>query len=69
MARVNDYYFQNIKNAIDSIKKYENKEYIVIHNGFTFIIAVKIRKDLYDAIDCSQFISDIFKGFYFTVKN
>ena len=45
------------------------EEYIVIHNGFTFIIAVKIRKDLYDAIDCSQFISDIFKGFYFTVKN
>lgn len=45
------------------------EEYMVIANGYTFIIAVKIPKAIYDALDCSEAISDVFKGFKFTIKH
>lgn len=44
------------------------EEYIVIHNGYIFTIAVKIPKDLYDTVDCSDEISKVFKGFRYSVK-
>ena len=44
------------------------EEYIVIHNGYIFTIAVKIPKELYDAVDCSDEISKVFKGFRYSVK-
>ena len=45
------------------------EEYIVVANGYTFIIAVKIPKVVYDSVDCSEAISDVFKGFKFTIKH
>ena len=45
------------------------EEYIVVANGYTFIIAVKIPKVVYDSVDCSESISDVFKGFKFTIKH
>ena len=44
------------------------EEYIVIHNGYIFTIAVKIPKELYDTVDCSDEISKVFKGFRYSVK-
>ena len=44
------------------------EEYIVIHNGYIFTIAVKIPKGLYDTVDCSDEISKVFKGFRYSVK-
>lgn len=44
------------------------EEYIVIHNGYIFTIAVKIPKELYDTVDCSDDISKVFKGFRYSVK-
>ncbi len=43
------------------------EEYIVIWNGYTLIIAVKLPKAVYDAYDCSEAISEIFKGFRISV--
>lgn len=45
------------------------EEYITIANGFILTIALKMPKDVYDAVDCSTAISEIFKGFRFTVKH
>ena len=45
------------------------EEYIVVANGYTFIIAVKLPKVVYDSVDCSEAISDVFKGFKFTIKH
>ena len=45
------------------------EEYIVVANGYTFIIAVKIPKVVYDSVDCSEAISDVFKGFKFTINH
>lgn len=45
------------------------EEYIFIQNGYNLIVAVKVAKEAYDAIDCSDVIADIFKGFRFTVKH
>ena len=44
------------------------EEYIVIHNGYIFTIAVKIPKELYDSIDCKDEISKVFQGFRYSVK-
>ena len=44
------------------------EEYIVIHNGYIFTIAVKIPKELYDTVDCRDEISKVFKGFRYSVK-
>lgn len=43
------------------------EEYFVIWNGYTLIIAVKLPKAVYDAYDCSEAISEIFKGFRISV--
>lgn len=45
------------------------EEYTMIANGYILTIALKIPKDIYDAVDCSTAISEIFKGFRFTVKH
>jgi len=45
------------------------EEYTMIANGYILTIALKIPKDVYDAFDCSTAISEIFKGFRFTVKH
>ena len=45
------------------------EEYITIANGFILTIALKMPKAVYDAVDCSTAISEIFKGFRFTVKH
>ena len=45
------------------------EEYITIANGYILTIALKMPKDVYDAVDCSTAISEIFKGFRFTVKH
>lgn len=45
------------------------EEYLVLHNGYIFTIAVKIPKKIYDIADCDDDISEIFKGFRFTVKH
>ena len=45
------------------------EEYLVLHNGYIFTIAVKIPKNIYDIADCDDDISEIFKGFRFTVKH
>ena len=44
------------------------EEYIVIHNGYIFTIAVKIPKELYDTVDCRDELSKVFKGFRYSVK-
>lgn len=54
MVRVNDYYFQNVKNAINSIKKYENKEYIVIHNGEWFGVTSATKELFENTVDCRE---------------
>lgn len=43
------------------------EEYILIWNGYTLIVAIKLPKSVYDAYDCSEAISDIFKGFRISV--
>lgn len=45
------------------------EEYMVVANGYIFTIAVKIPKVIYDAVDCSDAISETFKGFGFTIKH
>lgn len=45
------------------------EEYTMIANGYILTIALKIPKDVYDSVDCSTAISEIFKGFRFTVKH
>lgn len=45
------------------------EEYTMIANGYILTIALKMPKDVYDAVDCSMAISEIFKGFRFTVKH
>lgn len=52
----------------DEARENYAEEYIIIANGYILTIAVKIPKDVYDAVDCSAAISEIFKGFRFTVK-
>lgn len=44
------------------------EEYIVIHDGYIFTIAVKIPQELYDTVDCKDEISKVFKGFRYSVK-
>ena len=39
------------------------EEYILIANGYTLIVAVKLPKLVYNKFDCTEFISDIFRGF------
>ena len=45
------------------------EEFLVVANGYIFTIAVKIPKEIYDVVDCSEDFSDIFKGFGFTIKH
>ncbi len=45
------------------------EEYVVVANGYIFTIAVKIPKEIYDAVDCSEEFSDIFKGFGFSIRH
>ena len=45
------------------------EEYTLIMNGYLMTIALKMPKEIYDALDCSMVISDIFKGFRFAVKH
>ena len=45
------------------------EEYMFIANGYIFTIAVKIPKVIYDAVDCSEDISNVFKGFGLTIKH
>lgn len=45
------------------------EEYMFIQNGYNIIVAVKVAKEAYDVIDCSTAISEIFKGFRFTIKH
>jgi len=45
------------------------EEYTMIMNGYLMTIALKVSKDVYDAVDCSEAISRIFKGFRLTVKH
>jgi len=45
------------------------EEYTMIANGYIITIALKMPKDVYDTTDCSTAISEIFKGFRFTVKH
>lgn len=53
----------------DEPQEHYAEEYILIYNGYLMTIALKIPKDVYDAVDCSTAISEIFKGFRFTVKH
>lgn len=46
-----------------------SEEYIVVANGYIFTIAIKTPKALYDSIDSSVAIADVFKGFSFTIKH
>ena len=45
------------------------EEYMVVYGGYHLIIAIKMPKAIYDTVDCSEIISDIFKGFRFTIKH
>ena len=45
------------------------EEYMVIMNGYVLTIALKMPKSVYDAIDCSEAISEVFRGFRFSVKH
>lgn len=53
---------------IEPIETY-TEEYIFIWGGYTLIAAVKIPKAIYDEYDCTEAISEIFKGFRITVKH
>lgn len=39
------------------------EEYYLIRNGYIIIVAVKINKDVYDQVDCSDYFKRIFQGF------
>ena len=45
------------------------EEYMVILNGYIMTIALKMPKAVYDAIDCSEAISEVFKGFRMSIKH
>lgn len=45
------------------------EEYMVIMNGYIMTIALKMPKAVYDAIDCSEAISEVFRGFRFSIKH
>lgn len=53
----------------DKAQENYSEEYIMIANGYILTIALKMPKDVYDAVDYSTAISEIFKGFRFTVKH
>ena len=46
-----------------------SEEYTLTMNGYNMTIALKMPKEVYDAVDCSAAISEIFKGFRFTIKH
>lgn len=39
------------------------EEYFLVRNGYTLIVAVKVNKDVYDAVDCAPLFKQIFQGF------
>ena len=43
-------------------------EYLVVLDGYLFILAVKMPKQIYDEYDCTEAISNIFKGFRLATK-
>ncbi len=45
------------------------EEYMVILNGYIMTIALKIPKAVYDSVDCSEAISEVFKGFRMSIKH
>ena len=45
------------------------EEYMVILNGYIMTIALKMPKAIYDSIDCSEAISEVFKGFRMSIKH
>lgn len=50
-------------------KESYGEEYIFTHNGYRFIVALKMPKIVYDTFDCSDDISKIFIGFRYSVKH
>ncbi len=52
----------------DEPKEAYAEEYTMIMNGYLMTIALKVPKVVYDAVDCREAISKIFKGFRLTVK-
>lgn len=45
------------------------EEYYVIMNGYIMTIALKMPKAVYDAVDCSDAIAEVFQGFRFSIKH
>ena len=45
------------------------EEYIFIKDGYNYVVAVKLPKEVYEEYDCQETISDIFKGFRLSVKH
>lgn len=39
------------------------EEYYLIRNGYILIVVVKVNKDIYEQVDCSDYIKRIFQGF------
>jgi len=60
-------YFKDSR--FDEPKENYVEEYFVIWNGYLLIIAVKLPKRVYDQYDCSESISDIFKGFRLSLRH
>ena len=44
-------------------------EYLVVLDGYLFILAVKMPKQIYDEYDCKEDIENIFKGLRLSVKH
>lgn len=44
------------------------EEYIFIKDGYNYVVAVKLPKEVYEEYDYQETISDIFKGFRLSVK-
>lgn len=45
------------------------EEYIFIKDGYNYVVAVKLPKEVYEEYDCQETISGIFKGFRLSVKH
>ena len=44
------------------------EEYMFIKDGYNYVVAIKFPKVVYDELDCTEMISEIFKGFRFTAR-
>ena len=57
-----------------SDSRYENpvenyvEEYLVVIDGYLFILAVKLPQRIYNDYDCAEVISNVFKGFRLATK-